>query len=94
MKAESVGTYLHLVCVEPGEKTEVAPVRDWTDPLTTLKDQDMSEHGVHSVQWWNDERAAHVQRLRARVQSGTYRIDSVSLAQRLLEASKVPNGSQ
>ena len=88
MKAESIGTYLHLVCVEPGEKTEVTSVRDWTEPLTTLEDQDVSEYGVHSVQWWNDERAAHVQRLRARVQSGTYRVDSVSLAERLLGATR------
>ncbi len=99
MKTESAGTYLHLVCMEPGEKAEVAPTRDasavdWTDQVPMSKDQDVSEHGVHSVQWWSDERAARVQRLRARVQAGTYRVDSVALAERMLDAAESCEGLQ
>jgi anti-sigma28 factor (negative regulator of flagellin synthesis) len=94
MKAGSIGTYLHLVCTEPGEKTEATRVREvsainWADPVTTLEDQDLSEHGVHSVQWWADERDAHIRMLRARVQAGTYRVDSQSLAERLLDTTRV-----
>jgi anti-sigma28 factor (negative regulator of flagellin synthesis) len=94
MKAGSISTYLHLVCTEPGEKTEAARGRevsaiDWANPVTTLEDQNLSEHGVHSVQWWADERDAHVRMLRARVQAGTYRVDSQSLAERLLDTTRV-----
>jgi anti-sigma28 factor (negative regulator of flagellin synthesis) len=93
MKAGSIGTYLHLVCIEPGEKPEAAPGRevsalDWVDPVTTLADRDVSEHGVHSVQWWTDERDAHIRMLRARVQAGTYKVDSLSLAERLLDTTR------
>ncbi len=99
MKAGSISTYLHLVCIEPDEKIEAvsrreAPAIDWADPVPTLEDQDESEHGVHSVQWWTDERDAHIRMLRARVQAGTYRIDSVSLAERLLDATMTHNGAQ
>jgi anti-sigma28 factor (negative regulator of flagellin synthesis) len=99
MKAGSIGTYLHLVCIEPGEKTEAARERDvfaidWADPVTTLEDQDVSEHGVHLVQWWADERDVHIRMLRARVQAGTYRVDSVSLAERLLDTTRAHNEAQ
>ncbi len=99
MKAGSIGTYLHLVCIEPGEKTEAlgrreAPAIDWADSVSTLEDQDGSEHGMHSVQSWTDERDAHIRMLRARVQAGTYRVDSVSLAERLLETTMTHNGTQ
>ena len=99
MKAGSIGTYLHLVCIEPGEKTEAALGRevsaiDWTDPVTTLEDQDVSEHGVHSVQWWADERDAHIRMLRARIRAGTYRVDSASLAERLLDTTRAHNEAQ
>ncbi len=99
MKAGSTGTYLHLVCIEPGEKSEEGPMReasavDWTDPFSTREDQDVSEHGIHSVQWWSDERAARVQMLRARVQAGTYRVDSVALAESMLNATVSQDGSK
>lgn len=99
MKAGSSSTYLHLVCIEPGEKTESARGRDafatdWADPLTMPEGQEASEHGVHSVQWWADERDAHIQMLRARVQAGTYRVDSVSLAERLLDTTRTHNEAQ
>ncbi|HYU76567.1 MAG TPA: flagellar biosynthesis anti-sigma factor FlgM [Ktedonobacteraceae bacterium] len=99
MKAGSAGTYLHLVCIEPDEKSEAAltreiPATDWTDPFSTRGDQEVREHGIHSEQWWSDERSARVQMLRARVQAGTYRVDSVALAERLLDTTVSQNGSQ
>ena len=97
MKAESAGTYLHLVCIEPGEKSKAAltqeiPATDWMNPFSACGDQEVRERGIHSEQWWSDERSARVQMLRVRVQAGTYRVDSMALAERLLNTTVSQNG--
>ena len=99
MKTGSAGTYLHLVCIEPDKKSEAVltrevPATDWTNPFSARGDQEVRERGIHSEQWWSDERSARVQMLRERVQAGTYRVDSVALAEQLLNATVSQNGSQ
>ena len=93
MKIGSRGTHLHLVCAEPGRsgvRFETALACDthamaWTGPFAALEDQEMPEHGIHSEQWWRDNREDRVEMLRAKIKSGTYRVDSMAIAECILE---------
>ncbi len=93
MKVGSMGTHLHLVCVEPGRSgvqsgTALAceaHAMAWTGSVPSLEGREVPEHGIHSEQWWQDDRAARVKMLRARVKSGSYKVDSMALAQCILE---------
>jgi hypothetical protein len=90
MKVGSAGTHLHLVCAEPGRlpetpgATDIGALMVWRDLSSSLAQQEVAEHGVHSFQWWSDDRTAYLAMLRASVKSGTYKVDSVTIAESIL----------
>jgi Anti-sigma-28 factor, FlgM len=90
MKVGPMSTHLHLVCVEAEQRSETLFAHEvgapaWTDAVSSLEDRGEVEHGIHAEQWWHEDRAARVQLLRARVKSGTYRVDSIALAECILK---------
>jgi hypothetical protein len=97
MKVGSTGTHLHLVCVEPGRLSEMPITADigafvlWEGFTSSNSEQEVTEHGVHSFQWWSDNRAARIAMLRARVKSGTYKVNSTTIAESILSA-KIHSG--
>jgi anti-sigma28 factor (negative regulator of flagellin synthesis) len=90
MKVGSVVTHLQLVCTEPERLPETTDASDagtmigWEDVSSFSSYQEVAEHGVHSFQWWSDNRTARVAMLRASVKSGTYRVDSTTIAESIL----------
>ncbi len=89
MKVGSVGTtHLQLVCTEPDTAiaTDIGTFVAWEGPASSLSRQEVAEHGVHSFQWWLDNRAARIAMLRARVKSGMYKVDSATIAKSILSA--------
>jgi hypothetical protein len=97
MKIGSTGTHLHLVRVEPGRLAEMPIATDigtfllWEGFISSTSEQEVTEHGVHSFQWWSDNRAARIAMLRARVKSGTYKVNSTTIAESILSA-KIHSG--
>ncbi|HEY5002315.1 MAG TPA: flagellar biosynthesis anti-sigma factor FlgM [Ktedonobacteraceae bacterium] len=97
MKVGSTGTHLHLVYVEPGRLAEIPIATDigafmlWEGLTSSTSEQEVTEHGVHSFQWWSDNRAARIAMLRARVKSGTYKVNSTTIAESILSA-KIHSG--
>jgi anti-sigma28 factor (negative regulator of flagellin synthesis) len=77
-----MSTYLHLVCTQPTRISEVPSASQDSKQLLFLNEE--AAHGIHSVQWWQEDRAARIALLRARVKSGTYTVDTMTLAQRIL----------
>lgn len=90
------GTHFHSVHIQdaaPAEKHAqqeyVTP--SWRNYLTRVEKQ----VGIRSrkrllpdspaMQRWQEARAARVEALRAQVQAGTYQVDSMAIAERLLE---------
>ncbi|MBV9257919.1 MAG: flagellar biosynthesis anti-sigma factor FlgM [Ktedonobacteraceae bacterium] len=90
MKVGSVGTHLHLVCAEPERlpetaiATNIGTIMMWEGFASSPTQQEVAEHGVHSFQWWSDNRTARIAMLRARVKSGTYKVDSTTIAESIL----------
>ncbi len=90
MKVGSVRTHLQLVCTqsewlpETPFATDIGTLIAWEGLASSPRQQEVAEHGVHSFQWWSDNRAARVAMLRARVKSGTYKIDSTTIADSIL----------
>ncbi len=92
MKVGSLHTHLQLVRTKPEQLPETA-IATTLSTLMVCEDlsssppsQEVAEHSVHSFQWWSDNRAARVTILRARVKSGTYKIDSTTIAESILSA--------
>lgn len=93
MKVGSVGTHLHMVCAAPNEPSGMAiaaEVNAAQDGTFSVDIQDVARHGIHSFQWWSDDRAARVAMLRARVKSGTYKVESMTIAECILSAEIHP----
>jgi hypothetical protein len=86
MKLGSVSTHLQLVCTEPETAitTNIGALMVWENLASSPLQQEVAEHSVHSFQWCSDNRAARVAMLRARVKSGTYRVDSTTIAESIL----------
>ncbi len=90
MKVGSVSTHLQLVGTQSERLPETAIVTEigtfmvWEGLASSLAQQEVAEHGVHSFQWWSDVRAARVAMLRARVKSGMYKVDSTTIAEFIL----------
>jgi anti-sigma28 factor (negative regulator of flagellin synthesis) len=88
MKVGSAITHLQLMCTEPETAitTDIGTLVAWEDLASSLSQQEVAEHGVHSFQWWSDNRAARIAILRARVKSGLYKVDSTTIAESILSA--------
>ena len=90
MKVGSVSTHLQLMCTEPERLPETVMATDidtlmlWGGLVSSPTQQEVAEHSVHSFQWWLDNRTARITRLRARVKSGMYKIDSTTIAESIL----------
>ena len=97
MKVGSADTHLYLVCTEPGRLSEtpiatnVGALISWEGVTSSPIEQEVAAHNVHSFQWWSDDRAARVAILRARVKSGTFKVDSTTIAESILSA-KIHSG--
>ena len=93
MKVGFASTHLHLVCAESGRllETPIGALMIWEGLSSSPIQQEVAEHGVHSFQWWSGDRAARIAMLRARVKSGTYKVDSAIIAQSIL-SDKIHSG--
>jgi len=90
MNIGSTGTYLHLVRAtleeQPGTATTYEVHASARTHLEfTRIEQEVAEHCAHSLQWWSDDRTARVAMLRARIKSGTYTVDSMTLASYIIK---------
>ncbi len=91
MKEGSVGTYRHRVGIKKrarsGEGARSDPqTASWIDQTAYGEPQSGSRWGIHAQQCAQC-RATRIEELRARINAGTYTIDSRTLAERLLKGS-------
>lgn len=97
MKVGSADTHLHLMRAEPGWLAETPIATDlgalmvWESLASSPTELEVAAHGVHSFQWWSDDRTARVAMLRAHVKSGTYKVDSTTIAESIL-SDKIHSG--
>ena len=97
MKVGSADTHLYLVCTEPGRLPETPIASDigtpiiWEGLVSSLIEQEVAVQSVHSFQWCSENRSARVAILRARVKSGTFKVDSTTIAESILSA-KIHSG--
>jgi anti-sigma28 factor (negative regulator of flagellin synthesis) len=52
--------------------------------VSSDKQQALIKRGVQHAQRWSESRAARIEELREQVRSGTYKVDSLALAQHML----------
>ncbi len=52
--------------------------------VSSEKQQALIKRGVQHAQRWSESRAARIEELREQVRSGTYKVDSLALAQHML----------
>lgn len=52
---------------------------------STLESQAAVVRGLQAAQRWSESRAARIEELRAQIEAGTYKVDSMTLAERMLE---------
>ena len=95
----TLGTQLHSVNIQEdaaplGKHTQQecsTPLPLWKDYLANAEKQAKARSSQRLVrdnpamQHWQEARAARIEALRAEVQAGTYQIDSMAIAERLLE---------
>jgi anti-sigma-28 factor FlgM len=86
MKVGSASTHLQLVYtkIETTIANDISALFVQEGFASSLLQPEVAEHRVHSFQWWSDNHTARVAMLRARVKSGTYKIDSATIAESIL----------
>ena len=91
MKEGAVSTHLHLVHtkrdVQPKKNAERqdTAVSPWMDQVAHGEQLSVGRRGTRFTASEQESREARIEALRARVQGGTYRVDSVALAESILK---------
>ena len=72
-----------LVSTVPAQKRQPLQSKRYDD-VSSNEQQALIKRGVQHAQRWSESQATRIEELRAQVRSGTYKVDSLALAQRML----------
>jgi hypothetical protein len=90
MKVSAVGTGPLKMSTKKVLQSEPVRPHGWQDTISWHSHISAEEkrllamRGAQAAQQWSENRAARIEELRIQVEAGTYKVDSTTLAQRML----------